>query len=114
METEKIDNTIDVFQTKDHKSKTKSYVKKYNEEYYKQNKERNLQHMAEKIECDICKCTIARSSTSEHFRTNKHRKNLDKKVNIFISETKKTPDKIFMINYNTIKCSKDSIFTEVI
>ena len=70
METEKI-------QIGNHKSKTKSYVKKYNEEYYKQNKERNLQYMAEKVECDICKCTFARSSKSEHEKTKKHQKNLN-------------------------------------
>ena len=73
METEKIDNM------NTHKSKSKSYVKKYNEEYYQQNKEKNLQHMAEKVECEICGCTIARSSISEHKRTKKHIKNLELK-----------------------------------
>lgn len=103
---------IDILQIGNHKSKTKLYVKKYNEEYYKQNKEKNLQHLAEKVECEICKCEIARSSISEHKRTNKHRRNLDKKVNLLMSDTIKTPDKTFMIHYDTIKCS--SLLTEII
>jgi hypothetical protein len=73
METEDIDDIkpINTFE-----SKNKEYVKQYNSKYYNENKKRNLSYLAEKIECKICQCTIARSSKSEHEKTKKHQNKL--------------------------------------
>ena len=47
----------------------------YYKEWYQQNKKNHLEHMKEKITCDICNVELARVNMYEHKKSQKHIKN---------------------------------------
>lgn len=53
-------------------------MKKYQKEYYQENKERILEKMKRKIYCECCNRDIAKYKYPQHCRTKKHLKNLSK------------------------------------
>lgn len=53
----------------------------YNErakKYYQEHKQEILQRNKEKITCEICNCTINRTSFNYHNRSNKHIRNMNR------------------------------------
>lgn len=57
-------------------SKSKAYVQNYNKEYYKLNRAKTLEYMAEKIDCEVCNCQISRGKKAQHCRSKKHLQNV--------------------------------------
>lgn len=71
---EKYQNNIEKYREESkirNRKVTKETKKIYNQEYYKKHKEKIINHLNEKIECDICNKKITRSYLSVH-RKNKH------------------------------------------
>jgi hypothetical protein len=61
-----------------YKSKEKDNEKQYNRNYYLKNRENRLIYSKQKKQCHVCNCLISSSNFSEHTKSNKHLKNLEK------------------------------------
>jgi hypothetical protein len=48
--------------------------KEYNKVYYQQNKDKHLEYISEKVECNICNVSISRGNMHIHKKTKKHLK----------------------------------------
>ena len=59
---------------KEFKSKTKTYVSEYNKKYYEENKEKHLETMRRRVECDCCKTNILKDKMNRHKLTKKHKR----------------------------------------
>lgn len=57
-------------------SKTKQSVKKYNDTYYQAHKAQILEKVNQKIVCDLCNRSTAKSNWSKHVKTDKHKLNM--------------------------------------
>jgi NAD-dependent dihydropyrimidine dehydrogenase PreA subunit len=55
--------------------KQKNKLKKYNNEYYQQNKERIKTYQEKPINCIGCKKCITKWNWNKHIKTNKHKRN---------------------------------------
>ena len=58
----------------------KEYTSEYNKKYYLKNREKFLEYMSKKIECDTCMCSISQGKRSHHLKSKKHLKNLNNKL----------------------------------
>lgn len=63
---------------KEHYEKNKERLLKQKNDYYHANKDEINKKVKEKITCDICNSQVARGNYSEHTRSKKHIKNLNK------------------------------------
>jgi len=67
---------------------SKDYFKKYYQEnkdtyfkkYYQDHKEDYLKRNYEKVECEICGITTTKHNLSQHRKTKKHIRNMEKKI----------------------------------
>lgn len=66
----------------------KEQQKAYRKEYYTKNKETVLGSMKQRVQCDICGCTVCKTNLIAHKKTNKCRKVLDKLVDTIFPELK--------------------------
>ncbi len=82
--------------------------KEYNKIYYEKNKEKHLNYLTEKIECEICNVSVSRTNLSSHKKSNKHIKNQQKIENEKEAEIKKNTiehaktmlDKLYIMDNN--------------
>ncbi len=63
---------------KEHYEKNKERLLKQKNDYYYANKDEINKRVKEKITCDVCNSQVARGNYSEHTRSKKHIKNLNK------------------------------------
>ena len=52
--------------------------KELKKEYDKENYQKTLQRLREKVTCEVCQCKLSRSSLSMHRKTKKHQTNVSK------------------------------------
>ncbi len=73
--------------------------KEYNKVYYQQNKDKHLEYISEKIECEICNVNISRGNMHVHKKTKKH----------LIKQKKIEDERDFEIKKNTIENAKSML-----
>ena len=62
---------------KEYRENNKEKISEKNKQYYENNKEKLSEKNKEKVECEICKVFISRSSLSAHKKTKKHLQNIN-------------------------------------
>ena len=56
-------------------SRSAENMKKYNKEYYQNNKAKILAGAVQKVKCDVCNHECSKSNMSKHIKTERHKLN---------------------------------------
>ena len=54
--------------------------------YYQNHREEILESRKEKVECEYCRCFVAKAKRNQHYKTKKHIKNKKEMIKLILSE----------------------------